>query len=123
MKRNGLLFVCLFFSVPDSHATPSWQVNPNICVTKKLGDVCALQAQIIVRDIPEGKYCLYQNEAMLQCWSSSPQKHLITLSYAEDMRLSLVDEAGNTILEQQFTIKGRSAPLTRRRVRQPWSLF
>lgn len=123
LKRNGLLFAILLLCVPDGYATATWQVTPNVCITKKLGDLCALQAQITLRDIPAGKYCLYQDGALLQCWSESPQKHQVTLSYAEDMHLSLVDGGGNTILVQRFTIKGRSAPPSRRRVRQPWSLF
>ena len=103
MKNNGILLLCLLLvPVQALAASPTWQVSPNICVTKHLGDECKMQVEIVINDIPPGEYCLYQEQKLVHCFSASLEKQKIALSFSENMQLNLVSHAGNTIPSTKF---------------------
>lgn len=129
MKNKGLLLLlaCIWSltlkAAPTHNKRPSWIVTPNICITPVIGEPCEMEIRIEVSDVPEGDYCLWIDELSLGCVVLPREDYLVSLSYSNDALLQLLDERGQMILQQQLVAKGRKALKTRRRVRQPWSLF
>lgn len=124
MSKFGLFIVALlFYCQPADAVSPTWKVNPKVCLIKSLSETCNMLLQIALSDLPSGKYCLYQNDRKLRCFEVDDTYFEQTVSYNDNALLSLRDQSGKALLSQQLTVKARQNQTVKRRVRQPWSLF
>lgn len=124
MQKIGCLFACacLCFSA-SVFASPSWTIRPSVCIADALGSRCSMEITIETHGLNDETYCLYQNETLLSCWPGRQSVHQVQISYDDDVTLILMDSKGQVRLEHSMTIKVRAVATSRRRVRQPWSVF
>ncbi len=103
----------------------SFNLQPNICVTKQVGDVCKMKAKLNWQTSAPMSLCLLQNEQTVKCWD---QKNIIQ----EPINIELIKQSNFTLLEQysqkplaQQTLKinYQTHKRYRRRLRSEWSIF
>lgn len=70
-----------------------------------------------------GDYCLYQGKQKLQCLTENTRQLGTTVTFSHNIDLTLIDSSGIPILTHPLTIKVRHIANTRRRIKQPWSVF
>ncbi|GAC15410.1 DUF3019 domain-containing protein [Aliiglaciecola lipolytica] len=103
--------------------TPSWSVQPKVCIVENLGDLCEMELSLSFHGLEPGKYCYFQDQTRLNCWSGSAQQTTLLIRFTKDTVLYLKSAQGNVILSHKMDIKARASNKQVRRVRQPWSLF
>lgn len=123
--RLALLLICAvsWFSQTVIAQTPQWQVKPSVCISEMAGDSCEFQLEILLTDVPAGRYCLMLSNEVLHCGQTADFRRKIAVTITENSQLTLVDGAQQTLLSHTLEIKSRQASQQRRRLRNPWSLF
>lgn len=101
----------------------NWQVQPSVCISENVGDTCELDLEVLLTDVPPGRYCLFLAETLLRCASAVEFPQKMTVSISNNSQLNLVNTAQQILLSQTLIVKSRQASVQRRRLRNPWSLF
>lgn len=125
MKLIWILILGTFFLGPTATATtaPSWRIEPRVCVASTLSDACEMIINVTLEGLPPGNYCLFQDDIELGCWQANVKISDQKLRYNHRTMISLRNQNGTALLEQQLVVKARQSNNVRRRIRQPWSLF
>lgn len=124
LNKSGLFILGVFFVCqPASAVSPSWKINPKVCLASEMVDQCEMILKISFADLPAGEYCLYQDDVKIECFAMRNPPSQQKISYRQTTQLSLRNEAGTELLSQRLTVKARQRQAVKRRVRQPWSLF
>lgn len=100
-----------------------WEVRPKICIVESMGDECEIVLNISAQDLPQGRYCFYQNEALLNCWHANKAQKQVRLRFSEPTELVIKNENNEAVFIHSIDLKARESTKRTRRVRQPWSLF
>ena len=98
-----------------------WQVLPQTCVTGSQGEQCEMTLHITMPAATPAPACLYIDNTRLACWQTQ-EVHTQTVQLTDDSWLFIKDSDGHILFSQKLMVKWESAE-TRRRVRDPWSLF
>ncbi|GAB2692788.1 DUF3019 domain-containing protein [Aliiglaciecola aliphaticivorans] len=110
--------------LPNSWSqTPSWRVQPKVCIVENLGDTCEMVLTLKFENLAPGTYCYYQGQTRLNCWTGAAVNKTLIIRFIEETTLYLKSDNGKVILSHQLDIKARASKKRVRRVRQPWSLF
>lgn len=124
LNKSGLFLLGLLFaSQPASAISPSWIINPKVCLASEIADQCEMLLKITFADLPAGEYCLFQDGIEIKCFAMQKAPSQQKIRYRETTSLSLRDEYGIELLHQKLSVKARQRQTVKRRVRQPWSLF
>lgn len=113
----------LLASAGAQAAAPSWQVKPSVCVNKMLGASCEFHIKIFTANLPQGQYCLYQQQQQLRCMANSAFPVKLAVSLEGQSSLLLKNPQGQVILSHILSVKSLVGAKHRRRLRSPWSLF
>ena len=121
--RIFVLLCSIFFCDKIAAHSPTWTLQPNICVAPKVGDKCQLSLSIKTKNIPTELFCLFLDGQLLTCSQQAyfPQK--VTISIRQDALLELKNKQHKTVLTKKLLIKYFEPQDKRRRIRAPWSLF
>ncbi len=123
LKKYGLLIVGISgLSGPVQANKMAWTVAPTICVAATSGSTCKMDVAIYIQSLPAGSYCIYESQNLLQCKVQEDQHLTFSIAIDEETMLTLKNENGQDLLKQHLAVKSRQQR-SRRRVRQPWSLF
>lgn len=125
MMRLGIGTLLLLLMSPTSiKAAPAWVVRPNICLADKASDICTMTITIEAKSLQSNqKYCLFLGETLIDCWIGARTPSEVNVRLDADKTLMLVDNANQVVLSETLEVKARYKQKTRRRIRQPWSLF
>jgi hypothetical protein len=121
--RIMVLVAIILFCNKASAQAPAWIIQPNICVTQQVGEMCQLTFNIETQDMPPGVLCLFLNGELLTCSQQGYFYNKISISIAQDSQLELKDNAQKVVLSKTLQIKYLEPHNQRRRIRPPWSLF
>lgn len=113
LSKNGLANVPFEFNV-----------KPNRCLVKQLGDPCQLTAKFHWQLVQPTEVCLWQEKHQLQCWSerqSADYQIKLTLRQSTDFYLKNVDE--QILAKQSIQLQAQQPARYRRRLHSQWSLF
>jgi hypothetical protein len=103
--------------------TPTWIIQPSICIATNIGDECQFQFSIKTKNIPPVRHCLFIDGRQNICRLAGDFEQKISISSKESSLLELKSQRGETILSQMLVIKYQDNKKQRRRVRAPWSIF
>jgi hypothetical protein len=103
--------------------TPAWTIQPNVCIAENTGDQCQIILNINTQNIPVGVHCLVLGGRRLTCAEQGRFPDNIKIVLKQNTLLELKNRQNDTILSQALSIKYQQRPPTRRRIRNPWSIF
>ncbi|MEP4888428.1 MAG: DUF3019 domain-containing protein [Aliiglaciecola sp.] len=118
-----LTFMLLAYLPKAWSNSPSWHVQPKVCIVENLGDTCEMVLTMHFKNLAPGAYCYYQGQTPLNCWTDAPPEKTLVIRFIEETTLYLKSQDGSVILSHTMDIKARANKKQVRRVRQPWSLF
>lgn len=125
----GLALALLSLAVyPDTDSTdkPTLEVWPQICVAEE-GTPCELDLQLKWQGTQDNLICILSDNAQFTRWcNDSNAVHSLTLNITtdKDIQFEMVDPKSNRIIAAaKFRVTNLSESSTRRRYRNPWSLF
>jgi hypothetical protein len=118
-----ILVASILFCNKAFSQKPAWTIQPNICVTQQVGDMCQLTFNIETQDVPPGVLCLFLNGELLTCSRQGRFYNKTSISIVQDSLLELKNNAQKTILSKTLLVKYLEPHNQRRRIRPPWSLF
>lgn len=121
--KHSLLILTLLWSKCGLAKTPSWTVQPNICIAQKVGETCHIELVITTQNLQSGVYCLFIGSKKVICSQKGGLPRKLALSYSENISLVLKDKTGSQVLSHNLSIKYIEAKKYRRRIRNPWSIF
>ena len=110
-------------SLAEQNPNSNWQVRPQACIVRTLGELCEVNLNIVLPELAEGEYCYFQNERRLVCFSPQNRIENIKLSFRKDTLFALKYTAQQILFSQTLKIKTRETNKQIRRVRDPWSFF
>lgn len=120
--RVVVLIAGIIWCSEVSAQTPSWTIQPNICVAQRVGDECLLTFSINTQYMPSEQLCLYLDGELLSCSKQAYFYKEISVRIKKKARLELKNKEQKTVLSKTLLIKYRESN-ERRRIRPPWSLF
>jgi hypothetical protein len=120
--RVVVLIVGIILCSEVSAQTPSWTIQPNICVAQRVGDECQLTFSIDTQNMPSEPLCLFLDGQLLSCSQQGYFYQKISVFIKTNALIELKNKAQNTVLSKTLLIKYRESK-ERRRIRPPWSLF
>ena len=122
----------LIFSISiNAHASEIYsdkvtlfEIKPQICIVKKIGEPCTLETTVQWRTTQAMEVCLTQQNEVLQCWKDSlfiSEKLAIILT--QTTQVQLVDQHKDTLASEMLQVNALNPKKKRRRLRSAWSLF
>jgi hypothetical protein len=118
-----VLLYGIFFCNNIAAQIPVWTIQPNICVTQKIGDTCKLTFSIETQNMPSEPLCLFLDGQLLSCSQQAYFHRNTSVSIKKNALIELKNSAQKTILSKRLLIKYLEPHQQRRRIRPPWSLF
>lgn len=118
-----LLCSTIYASNSESSELSDLTVVPNECIVAEKGQTCSLELEINYPVLTSKIYCLAVEEQSLGCWSATLLPTSLTIHLSQDSTFTLKDQETNKRASVDLKIKFRKASMTRRRIRNPWSLF
>jgi hypothetical protein len=118
-----ILFWSILFCNKIAAQIPAWTIQPNICVTQRIGDECKLKFSIETQNMPSELLCLFLDGQLLSCSQQAYFHKDTSISITKNALIELKNKAQKTILSKSLLIKYLEPHDQRRRIRPPWSLF
>ena len=127
-----LLMTILFSSIPalakakqQSDLLLNFQLQPNICISKQVGDSCAMTIKLNWQTVTPINLCLMQNDKTIKCWQNQQQvTEAIAIELQKQSTFTLIDQVNQLPLAQQtMKINYQTSKRFRRRLRSEWSIF
>ena len=132
MNMRYLVMTTLLGSIPSFSKAEeqnklllAFQLQPNICITKEVGDSCQMTVKIDWQTITPMNLCLMQNDTQIKCWRQQQQvKEAIPIALQKQSTFTLINQEQNIELAKQTVkINYQTAKRFRRRLRSEWSIF
>ncbi|MGI2259047.1 DUF3019 domain-containing protein [Shewanella sp. GXUN23E] len=121
-----LLFSFVAHGKAETDTQPTLEVWPQICVAEP-NTPCKLDLQLKWQGTPHNLICILSDNAQFTRWcNDSNAVHSLTLNITtdKDIQFEMVDPQSNRIIAAaKFRVTQLSDSSSRRRYRNPWSLF
>ena len=121
--KTIVLIAGIFFCSQVLAQSPTWTIQPNICVAQQKGDECLLTFSIETQNFSTEDFCLYLNGQLLSCSQQASFQQQTSVSIKQNSLIELKNSEQQTILSKTLRIKYFERQSRRRRIRPPWSLF
>ena len=111
--------IAIFASQPQTYL----EISPNICVVKRLGDLCSMEVNVKWQTPTTNDFCLYQDDSALKCWLNAQKinTHLL-ITMNQDMIITL--RSNEKVFAQKTVNVNAVVPQKyRRKLRADWSVF
>ncbi|MGJ8679327.1 DUF3019 domain-containing protein [Paraglaciecola sp.] len=102
---------------------PAWVIQPNVCIAKEAGDVCKMIIHVKTENLPANLYCLFLDNQKIACSKQGEFLNQIPIEITQNGLLQLKNKDNQTVLTHTLSVKYQQLSKTRRRVRNPWSIF
>lgn len=132
MDMRYLLIIILLAVFPSLANTEqqstllvNFQLQPNICITREVGDSCAMTVKVNWQTSDPVNLCLQQNDKQIKCWQQQQQvQESIVIGLQKQSTFTLIDQDKQTLLAKQIVkINYQTTKRFRRRLRSEWSIF
>ncbi|MCF2948748.1 DUF3019 domain-containing protein [Paraglaciecola aquimarina] len=121
--KISVLIISIFFCHQIAAMSAAWSIQPNICISDKVGDNCQLTINIEIENLPTGLHCLFLDDQQLSCSEQGKFLNEISITIKQNAVLMLKNKDQQTVLSQALSIKYQATFAKRRRIRNPWSIF
>lgn len=132
-KLQGILSCCLlcafFYSLvlpKNGLANTSYEFNvkPNRCLVKQLGDSCQFVAQFNWQLPKPMVVCLWQEKRQLECWPEKQSaEYQIQVTLNKPTNFYLTNGQEQVLASQSIQLQAQQPAKYRRRLHSQWSLF
>ena len=107
-----------------SDKVTEFNLKPQVCIVKKIGDDCDFSARVQWRTTEPMDVCLLQQQQVLQCWVDEQYvDQTIELLLQQTTLVSLIDQQQKPLATQVLQVNAIQSKKKRRRLRSAWSLF
>lgn len=101
-----------------------FEVKPQVCIVKKIGEQCTLQTTVKWRSTEAMEVCLTQQSEVLQCWKDSLAiNEELAINLTQTTQVLLVDQHKDKLASEILQVNALNPKKKRRRLRSAWSLF
>ena len=102
----------------------SFEIKPNVCIVKQIGQQCALTFNVSWRTVEPMDICLVEQQQVLQCWINEQQVDETTdVLLQKSTTVDLVDNERTVLAQEELQVNAAQPKNRRRRLRSAWSLF